>query len=103
MFPITTRTCLPIARRTFRKVTGTEALGGAKPFILHPDGVGWLYVATGLKDGPLPAHYEPLESAVDNPLYSQQTIPPRTGKSGLIIRMPLHTTLAFLTCLAPTV
>ena len=54
---------------------GTEALGGAKPFTLHPDGVGWLYVATGLKDGPLPAHYEPLESAVDNPLYSQQTNP----------------------------
>lgn len=54
---------------------GTEALGGAKPFTLHPDGVGWLYVATGLKDGPLPAHYEPLESLVENPLYSQQTNP----------------------------
>ncbi len=54
---------------------GTEALGGAKPFTLHPDGVGWLYVATGLKDGPLPAHYEPLESLVDNPLYGQQTNP----------------------------
>jgi formate dehydrogenase major subunit len=54
---------------------GTEALGGAKPFTLHPDGVGWLYVATGLKDGPLPAHYEPLESLVENPLYGQQTNP----------------------------
>jgi formate dehydrogenase major subunit len=54
---------------------GTEALGGARPFTLHPDGVGWLYVATGLKDGPLPAHYEPLESPIENPLYSQQTNP----------------------------
>ena len=54
---------------------GTEALGGARPFTLHPDGVGWLYVASGLKDGPLPAHYEPLESPVENPLYSQQTNP----------------------------
>ena len=54
---------------------GTEALGGAKPFTLHPDGVGWLYVASGLKDGPLPAHYEPLESPIENPLYSQQTNP----------------------------
>ena len=54
---------------------GTAALGGAKPFTLHPDGVGWLYVATGLKDGPLPAHYEPLESLVENPFYSQQTNP----------------------------
>ena len=54
---------------------GVEALGGAKPFTLHPDGVGWLYVATGLKDGPLPAHYEPLESLLENPLYSEQTNP----------------------------
>jgi formate dehydrogenase major subunit len=54
---------------------GTEALGGAKPFTLHPDGVGWLYVASGLKDGPLPAHYEPLESLIENPLYKQQTNP----------------------------
>jgi formate dehydrogenase major subunit len=54
---------------------GVEALGGAKPFTLHPDGVGWLYVASGLKDGPLPAHYEPLESLVENPLYDQQNNP----------------------------
>ena len=54
---------------------GTAALGGAKPFILHPDGVGWLYVASGLKDGPLPTHYEPLESLIENPLYDQQTNP----------------------------
>ena len=54
---------------------GLEALGGAKPFTLHPDGVGWLYVARGLKDGPLPAHYEPLESLIENPLYDQQNNP----------------------------
>jgi formate dehydrogenase major subunit len=59
---------------------GTEALGGARPFTLHPDGVGWLYVASGLKDGPLPAHYEPLESSVKNPLYRQQTNPPADRK-----------------------
>jgi formate dehydrogenase major subunit len=54
---------------------GVEALGGARPFTLHPDGVGWLFVASGLKDGPLPAHYEPLESPVKNPLYGQQEDP----------------------------
>lgn len=54
---------------------GTDALGGSRPFTLHPDGVGWLYVASGLKDGPLPAHYEPLESPIKNPLYDQQTNP----------------------------
>ncbi len=58
-----------------RKGKGVEALGGSRPFTLHPDGVGWLYVASGLKDGPLPAHYEPLESPVANPLYAQQENP----------------------------
>ena len=47
---------------------------------LHPDGVGWLYVPSGLKDGPLPTHYEPLESQVENPLYSQQTNPAANRK-----------------------
>jgi formate dehydrogenase major subunit len=65
----------PTAPADLRKGKGTKALGGAKPFTLHPDGVGWLYVASGLKDGPLPAHYEPLESLVENPLYEQQSNP----------------------------
>ena len=44
--------------------------------MLHSDGVGWLYVNSGLKDGPLPTHYEPLESVVGNPLYpNSQTNP----------------------------
>jgi len=54
---------------------GVTALGGARPFTLHSDGVGWLYVASGLKDGPLPTHYEPLESVIKNPLYDQQVNP----------------------------
>jgi formate dehydrogenase major subunit len=54
---------------------GLEGLGGSRPFTLHPDGVGWLYVASGLKDGPLPAHFEPLESPVLNPFYKQNTNP----------------------------
>ena len=56
---------------------GTTALAGDKPFILHPDGVGWLFVTSGLKDGPVPTHYEPLESLCKNPgPESQQTNPP---------------------------
>ncbi len=54
---------------------GDEALAGDAPFIMHSDGMGWLWVPSGLKDGPLPAHYEPLESNVRNPLYAQQTNP----------------------------
>ncbi len=45
------------------------------PFIMHADGLGWLWVPTGLKDGPLPAHYEPLESPAENIVYRQQTNP----------------------------
>src|SRR5258705_8235071 len=55
--------------------TGLDALAGTQPFILKPDGLGWLYVPTGLMDGPLPAHYEPVESPVANPLYHQQSSP----------------------------
>jgi formate dehydrogenase major subunit len=55
---------------------GDDALPGDKPFILHADGLGWIWVPTGLNDGPLPAHYEPLESPIRNPMYpSRQTNP----------------------------
>jgi formate dehydrogenase major subunit len=55
---------------------GDDALAGDKPFILHADGLGWIWVPTGLNDGPLPAHYEPLESPIRNPMYpSRQTNP----------------------------
>src|SRR5947207_851161 len=54
---------------------GLDALSGSEPFIMKPDGVGWLYVPSGLIDGPLPAHYEPAESPVPNPLYRQQSSP----------------------------
>ncbi len=61
----------PPAYKPEAGATGTAALAGDKPFTMHPDGVGWLYVSSGLKDGPLPTHYEPLESPVHNPLYPQ--------------------------------
>ncbi|HXG69804.1 MAG TPA: molybdopterin-dependent oxidoreductase, partial [Gemmatimonadaceae bacterium] len=35
---------------------GDAALRGDAPFVMHPDGVGWIWVQSGLKDGPLPAH-----------------------------------------------
>ena len=60
--------------------TGEAALPGTAPFILHPDGVGWIWVASGLNDGPLPTHYEPLESPFVNPLYPQHSINPAAKK-----------------------
>ncbi len=54
---------------------GLDALSGTDAFIMKPDGVGWLYVPTGLVDGPLPTQYEPAESPVHNPFYKQQSSP----------------------------
>ena len=55
--------------------SGEPAIRGDAPFIMHDDGVGWLFVPAGLKDGPLPAHYEPLESPSRNAVYARQTNP----------------------------
>ena len=54
---------------------GDAAIRGDAPFIMHSDGLGWIWVPVGLRDGPLPAHYEPLESPVPNRLYRQQVNP----------------------------
>ena len=59
---------------------GDDAIAGDKPFIMHPDGVGWIWVSSGLKDGPLPTHYEPLESLVTNPLYPEHNTNPAADK-----------------------
>jgi formate dehydrogenase major subunit len=59
---------------------GDDAIAGDKPFIMHPDGVGWIWVSSGLKDGPLPTHYEPLESLVTNPLYPEHGTNPAADK-----------------------
>jgi formate dehydrogenase major subunit len=55
-------------------------LAGDKPFILHADGMGWIWVPVGLADGPLPAHYEPFESPVRNPMY------PRTQSNPVALK-----------------
>jgi formate dehydrogenase major subunit len=47
--------------------------GGA--YLMNPYGVGQLFVPAGMVDGPLPTHYEPVESVVQNPLYRQQVSP----------------------------
>src|SRR5207302_4526551 len=57
------------------KGVGLAFHDGASPFIMKADGKGWLFAPNGLVDGPLPTHYEPVESPVRNPLYKQQTNP----------------------------
>ncbi len=44
---------------------------------MQADGKAWLYVPSGLTDGPLPAHYEPQDSPFPNLLYDQQRNPVR--------------------------
>ncbi len=65
---------------SFRPAPGTggpEGIAGDDPFIMQADGKGWLFTPKGMVDGPLPTHYEPQESPVGNPLYSQQSNPSR--------------------------
>ena len=58
-------------------VGGPEGLAGDDPFIMQADGKGWLYAPSGLLDGPLPVHYEPIESPVRNAMHAQQSNPTR--------------------------
>jgi formate dehydrogenase major subunit len=54
-----------------------DAIGGGDPFIVHPDGLAWLFAPSGVLDGPLPTHYEAQESPIDNLLYGQRANPTR--------------------------
>jgi formate dehydrogenase major subunit len=54
-----------------------DNIGGGDPFVMQTDGKGWLYVPSGLTDGPLPTHYEPHESPFANQLYDRRANPAR--------------------------
>lgn len=55
--------------------SGLAAQAGTDPFIMKADGKGWLFAPKGLNEGPLPEHYEPLESPIANPLSKVQNNP----------------------------
>ncbi len=59
-----------------KRPQGMDALGGDKPFIMEADGQCMLFVPSGLKDGPLPTHYEPVESPVANALHPNRQVNP---------------------------
>ncbi len=67
----------PPSYRPGSDAEGIDTIAGDSPFIMQADGRGWIYAPTGLRDGPLPTHYEPQESPFDNPLYRQQRNPAR--------------------------
>ena len=55
--------------------SGMRAIDGQSPFIMQADGKAHLFSPSALKDGPLPTHYEPVESPITNALYRQQDNP----------------------------
>ncbi len=55
---------------------GMDAISGDDPFIMMGDGRAWLYSPSGLLDGPMPTHYEPFESPVQNLLYPKVDVNP---------------------------
>jgi formate dehydrogenase major subunit len=67
----------PPSYRPPQEARGTDTISGADPFVMQPDGKAWIFVPTGLTDGPLPVHYEAEESVTLNPLYGQQCNPER--------------------------
>jgi formate dehydrogenase major subunit len=51
------------------------------PFIMNPEGVGRIFAPlAAFADGPLPEHYEPMESPVANPLHPNQSNNPVAKK-----------------------
>ncbi|MBE7217005.1 MAG: molybdopterin-dependent oxidoreductase [Caulobacteraceae bacterium] len=70
---------------------GMDALGGDRPFIMEADGRVQIFSSSGLKDGPLPTHYEPVESPVRNALHPQRPFNPTAylwGRPGNELHAP---------------
>jgi formate dehydrogenase-N alpha subunit len=61
---------LPVAPDKVHEATGVP---GSSAFIMKPWGMGGIWGP--LADGPVPVHYEPIESPVKNALYKQTTNP----------------------------
>lgn len=57
------------------------------PFIMLPEGQGRFFNPSGLKEGPMPEHYEPVESPVKNPISSQQNNPMAMRWDGIFSKL----------------
>jgi formate dehydrogenase major subunit len=62
----------PPSYRPEEGASGVAAIAGDDAFIMQADGKAWLFAPAGLVDGPLPTHYEPQDSPVQNLLYPGQ-------------------------------
>ncbi|RYJ04240.1 MAG: formate dehydrogenase [Acetobacteraceae bacterium] len=59
-----------------KRPRGMDAHAGTDPFIMLADGRAALFAPSGLRDGPLPEHYEPVESPAGNPLHPANAASP---------------------------
>ena len=76
------------------------------PFIMNGEGVGRLFAST-MVDGPIPEHYEPMESPVENPLHPSVSSSPvaflydkaagRPNRFGSVAEFPIVATTYRLT------
>lgn len=55
--------------------TNPPEVSAQNPFIMMQEGVGALWSPSGMKDGPIPEHYEPVESPVSNRFNRRQFNP----------------------------
>jgi formate dehydrogenase major subunit len=54
---------------------GMDAISGAEPFMMEASGRAMIFTPSGIKDGPLPTYYEPVESPTRNAFHAQQASP----------------------------
>ena len=59
-----------------RNPRGMDAIAGDAPFIMEAGGKAMIFAPAGVKDGPLPTHYEPVESPVENRLHPNRPYNP---------------------------
>jgi formate dehydrogenase major subunit len=59
-----------------RRPRGMDAVRGDAPFIMQADGLAMIFTPSKIKDGPLPTHYEPVESPVRNRLHENRPYNP---------------------------
>jgi formate dehydrogenase major subunit len=67
----------PPSYRPAAGAKGMDAIAGDAPFITKEDGMAHLF-SPAVKDGPFPAHYEPVESSLTNQVYAKQEANPTT-------------------------
>jgi formate dehydrogenase major subunit len=53
-----------------------KALAGDDPFVMQTDGKAWLFAPAGLVDGPMPTHYEPVETPYRSALHPDRSVNP---------------------------